>query len=221
MADDFCLYLVDWTALERSFDSSELCSLATRPVSVDGKSELRKAAEDFRESLLSSDMIIASEDIAPHHRWVGSFKLWCAFATVYAELRPRLNDADLVAFDELYLPFVEPWITGSLEGDPLFDLPERMSAIRKAGFSMFISPDRCAEMARGFALHSFSRLVHVALTNRAIPPPIPGAQTHFPEMTDPANIHFRHLHADFTRMTEGWYILASDAVKRKWGLMAC
>ena len=220
MANDYHLFIANWTSLMDHFENSSLGNIEeTDWAKLDIRHRAQNASE-FLQFAWESDFSIPLDNITPFHSASGSFHLWCALGATYSEVRRFLPEVERDIYDALYLPFIAPWVEEIKEKDHPFELPSKLKErLMPGGLYLALSPERCRTMRKDFWRYSFSRLVHVALASRSLPPPLPGAFSFFHSLLDGA-AKLDHLHANYTQATEGWHILTSQANHRNWGIIA-
>ncbi|QIF03328.1 hypothetical protein [Roseimicrobium sp. ORNL1] len=221
MANDYHLFIVDWEGFAKHFKSSSLGVMDENRWSKLTHDERSQETGNFLGCLWESDFSTPLSEMSRFHGASGSFKLWCAFAATYSEIRSFLPEEEREVYDELYLPFCGPYMQGEAQRDHPFELPaEFKSRLEVGGLYLAISPERTAKMYKAHLGYSFSRLVHETLAFKTFPPPLPGCASHFHDMLDGADTDLGRLHQYYTEMSEGWRIVAQQASFRKWGVVA-
>jgi hypothetical protein len=221
MANDFTLYIVNWPKITDHFQSSRLGSVSDNEWSMLDPDIRLQVAVDALEVLSNPEIATRLRSLTDHHSASGSFKLWAALGETYSEIRRFLPEEEGEVYDELYLPFIGPWVRGIKASSPPIDFPVHLkSRLERGGMCLALPPEHCKRLSKDFYHYSFSRLVHVALASKRLPPPLPNSASFFHDMIDGVETSLGHLHSSYTEMTEGWRILMKEASHRKWGILA-
>lgn len=220
MANDFFLFIVDWTRFESHFESSPLARMDESEWQKLSHPERAAAAVESLTCLRESDFSISLSDITPFHSASESFHLWGALGGTYSEIRRYLAIEDREVYDEMYFPFIGPFVDKREGSRDPFELHDKLThRLKDGGLCLALEPGSCKSMSELFRHYSFSRLVHEVLALRSFPPPLPNVPSFFHDMIDGVETEMGHLHASYTEMTEGWRILTQQASHRKWGII--
>jgi len=210
MANDFELLIVNWAQILEKAECA-------RADPAEAKFE---ATTELLACLRQTESAIFLRQLTNFHSAAKSFKIWCALASTYSEMRQFLPSQVQEIYDAMYSPFLLPWMKGSEDEEPPWDLPLNLKdTLRRESIFIALEPGRTKRMAQSYRRYSFSRLIHTALASSSCPPPLPGTFSWLHSLIVDDEHQLEHLHADYTKATEGWRILAVEAERRNWGIV--